>query len=136
MKTAIFTTITVMTMGLSAGTNMVCKNGVCMIDVSHLPKTRELKKERNNKRNLFKVVKKQDENKVETIIFPHSKYVMSKSEIEEYYGQKIQLIIPNNKNSLDSKIRKKILLPTSEFFCGKEHKDIVYHKETDSFECA
>ncbi len=131
MKTAIFTTITLMTMGLSAGTNMTCKNGVCIIDLSHLSKDKTIKKDNHT----FKVVRKNKIiNGIETIILPHEKYVMTKTEAENYYIEEIQLIIPNN--SVDKKIMKKITLPTSEFFCGKEHKDIVYHKETDSFECA
>lgn len=133
MKTTIFTTITLLTMGLSAGTSMTCKNGVCIAHLSNLGKNKTVKRDKNN-RHSFKFLIKKDKNGVETIILPHKKYVMTPAEVEKYYADKIQLIIyPNN---IDKKIMKKITLPTSEFFCGKEHKDIVYHKETDSFECA
>jgi len=133
MKTAIFTTITLLTMGLSAGTSMTCKNGVCIVDLSHLSNNKRVKKAKNF-RHSFKFFIKKDKNRVETIILPHRKYVMTPAEKERYYGDKIQLIVsPDN---VDKKIMKKITLPTSEFFCGKEHKNIVYHSETDSFECA
>jgi len=125
MKTAIFTTIILLltTMGLSAEKRMTCKGGVCMIDLSCLSNTSNVKKDRHNR---FRIVRKNESSEIETIILPHEKYIMATAETED-------ILITEDEN-IDSKIIKKSL-PVSEFFCEKDTK-VVYHKETATFECA
>ena len=160
MKTIILTStllsISLLTVSLSAGTHMVCKGGVCIIDVSNLSSDNKIEKVQT-KKNLFKKkdinqkiemialdkskYSKQSHEKLnpiknselETIILPPEKYVMTVAEIEEYELNQIQLILPNK--NIGNKIIEKSTLPTSEYFCEK-HKKAVYHKETNSFECA
>jgi len=138
-STSIIVSISLLTLSLSAGTHMVCKDGVCIIDISNLSPSKKVKKEKAeitlfNKKSISKKVVSLDSNeKIETIILPHEKYVMTKEEIENYELKQIQLALPNQ--NTENKILEKTMLPTSEYFCGKNKKPI-YHKETDSFECA
>ncbi|RUM71528.1 MAG: hypothetical protein DSZ07_00195 [Sulfurovum sp.] len=122
MKTAILTsTILFLTMNLSAGTSMTCKNGVCIIDLSNLSNDSGRKvKTIEKKTNLFIVIQKKDDNKIDTIILPHEKYIMPFATLEE---------------DEETPITKKTTLPTSEYFCEND-KEVVYHQETDSFECS
>ena len=164
MKTAILTStllsILFLTMNLSAGTSMTCKNGVCILDLSNLSsdsdkKIKEIKKEKN----LFTVIKEKknitiemitlhkskyiqqkneklepvDDKQMETIILAPEKYIMTVAEIEEYESSQIQLTMPNK--NIDNKIIEKTTLPTSDYFC-ENNKQAVYHQETDSYECA
>ena len=160
MKTAILTStllsISFLTMNLSAGTNMTCKNGVCILDLSNLSLD---DKEVRAKKKLFTVVKDKKsrqieiitlnkskyvqqkneklelvkDNSIETIILAPEKYIMTVAEVEKYEVNQIQLTVPNK--NVDNKIMEKSTLPTSEYFCEK-NKKAVYHKETDSYECA
>ncbi|SFV62651.1 hypothetical protein MNB_SV-14-147 [hydrothermal vent metagenome] len=114
---------------------MVCKDGVCIIDISNLSPSKKVKKEKA-KITLFNkksISKKIVSNEIETIVLPHEKYVMTKEEIENYELKQIQLALPNQ--DTENKILEKTMLPTSEYFCEKNKKPI-YHKETNSFECA
>jgi len=139
MKTAILTsTILFLTMNLSAGTSMTCKNGVCIIDLSHLSNNSDKKiKTREKEKNLFIVVedkdKTQNDNQSDIIVLPHEKYIMPFAKLEEYEPNSIQLTMPDE--NINHKIIKKTTLPTSDYFC-ENHKKVVYHQETDSFECS
>ena len=163
MKTAILTStllsISFLTMNLSAGTNMTCKNGVCILDLSNLSsdsdkKIKEIKKEKN----LFTVIKEKQsiniemitldkskyiqqkneklepltDREMETIILAPEKYIMTVAEIEKYESNQIQLTMPNK--NIANKIIEKTTLPTSAYFC-ENNKKAVYHKETNSYEC-
>jgi hypothetical protein len=143
MKTAILTStilsISLLTMSLSAGTNMICKDGVCILDLSTLSSDNEVKEVKRDE-NLFKVIKEiktvdnhTDTEVIETIILAPEKYIMTVAEIEEYEASQIQLSIPSE--NINNKIIEKTTLPTSEYFCEK-NKKAVYHQETDSYECA
>ena len=134
-STSIIVSISLLTLSLSAGTHMVCKDGVCIIDISNLSPSKKVKKEKA-KITLFNkksISKKIVSNEIETIVLPHEKYVMTKEEIENYELKQIQLALPNQ--DTENKILEKTMLPTSEYFCEKNKKPI-YHKETNSFECA
>ena len=164
MKTAILTStllsILFLTMNLSAGTSMTCKNGVCILDLSNLSadsdkKIKEIKKEKNlftvikEKRNITiemitlhksKYIQQKNEKleplndrQMETIILSPEKYIMTVAEIEKYESSQIQLTMPNK--NIDNKILEKTTLPTSDYFC-ENNKQAVYHQETDSYECA
>jgi uncharacterized cupredoxin-like copper-binding protein len=162
MKTAILRTtilsITFLTMSVSAGTSMTCKNGVCILDLSNLSMDKE-KKEVKKSKNLFSVIKEKKsiviemialkkskyikqkneklepitDRQMETIIFAPEKYIMTVAEIEEYESSQIQLTLPDK--NIGNKIVEKSTLPTSEYFC-ENNKQAVYHQETDSYECA
>ena len=162
MKTAILRTtilsITFLTMSVSAGTSMTCKNGVCILDLSNLSMDKE-KKEVKKLKNLFSVIKEKKsiviemialkkskyikqkneklepitDRQMETIIFAPEKYIMTVAEIEEYESSQIQLTLPDK--NIGNKIVEKSTLPTSEYFC-ENNKQAVYHQETDSYECA
>jgi len=162
MKTAILTStllsISFLTINLSAGTNMTCKNGVCILDLSNLSLDKE-KKEVKKEKNLFSVIKEKkntmiemitlkkskyikqknekleplNNRQMETIILAPEKYIMTVAEIEKYESNQIQLSMPNK--NIGNKIIEKSTLPTSEYFC-ENNKQAVYHQETDSYECA
>jgi len=137
-STSILVSISLLTISLSAGTNMICKDGVCIIDVSNLSSTKEIKKEKKkinlfHKKNISKKILPLDTNEIETIVLPHEKYVMTEAELENYELNEIQLSLPNE--DTENKILEKTMLPTSEYFCEK-NKKAVYHKDTNSFECA
>ena len=162
MKTAILTStilsITFLTMNLSAGTNMTCKNGVCILDLSNLSSDNEIKEVKKDK-NLFTIIKEKktliiekitlnkskyikqknekleplNEKEMETIILAPEKYIMTVAEIEKYEANQIHLTMPNK--TIGHKIIDKSTLPTSEYFC-ENNKEAVYHQETDSYECA
>lgn len=65
------------------------------------------------------------ENEPETIVLSPGKYIMSQTEIEEYYGEEI---------NIEDKIMKKSTLPTSEYYC-KNHKKAVYNKNLNAYQC-
>ena len=162
MKTAILTStllsISFLTMNLSAGTSMTCKDGVCILDISNLSSDDKKNKEVKNKKKLFSVVKDRksrkvemitlnkskyiqqkneklepmDNNKMETIILSPEKYVMTVAEVEKYELEHIQLRLPNK--NIANKIIEKTTLPTSAYFC-ENNKKAVYDKETNSYEC-
>jgi len=137
MKTAILTsTILFLTMNLSAGTSMTCKNGVCIIDLSNLSNDSGTKiKTREKEKNLFIVIKDKykNDNQSDIIALPHEKYIMTVAEVEEYESNQIQLTMPDE--NINHKIIKKTTLPTSDYFC-ENNKKAVYHQETDSYECS
>ena len=162
MKTAILTStllsITFLTMSVSAGTSMTCKNGVCILDLSNLSLDKE-KKEVKKSKNLFSIIKEKKsiiiemialkkskyikqkneklepitDREMETIILAPEKYIMTVAEIEKYESNQIQLTLPDK--NIGNQIVEKSTLPTSEYFC-ENNKHAVYHQETDSFECA
>ena len=164
MKTAILTStllsLSLLTVSLSAGKNMLCKDGKCFIDLSHLDNKSNkikiqknlfnhsdirLKRTRNQKIEIIvldknKYLKQKNEivqplNKyeIETIILPPEKYIMSAVEVDKYEAEHIELTLPDEDTK--SKIIKKSKLPTSEYFCEKNQK-LIYQRATDSFECA
>ena len=163
MKTTILTStllsLSLLTVSLSAGKNMVCKDGKCFIDLSHLDKSKEVKIQ---KRNLFnhnnsnlkekrdsierialdrsKYFKQNNErlkplskSEIETIVLAPEKYIMTASEVKVYEAEHIELTLPDE--DTESRIMKNSKLPTSEYFCEKNQK-LIYQKATDSFECA
>jgi len=164
MKTAILTStllsLSLLTVSLSAGKNMVCKDGKCFIDLSHLD---DKVKEKRSRKNLFthrnikmkrtlnqkieritldksKYVKQHNENleplnknEVETIVLAPEKYIMTANELEVYEAEHIQLTLPDR--DVEKKIIEKTKLPTSEYFCEKNQK-LIYQQATNSFECA
>lgn len=142
MKTKILTTI--LSLSLFMGTvsaDSMCTGDHCMI---HLPKLSPKTKEVNNveykghsfkSKNLENIEENaiddayvleegtsftMNENGVETIIFPHEKYVMTEVEIATYESEYIEQLNP---------------LPKSEYFCGNDTKP-VYNNSSDAYECA
>jgi len=164
MKTTLLTStllsISLLTVSLSAGKNMVCKDGKCFIDLSHLDKkiedtevqeknlfnnndinlkgkpnqieTMALDKKKYHKQ-INEKLKPLSQSEMETIVLSPEKYIMSAIEIEVYEAEHIQLTLPNQ--NVENKIIEKTKLPTSEYFCEKNQK-LIYQKSTDSFECA
>ena len=164
MKTAILTStlllLSLLTVSLSAGKNMVCKDGKCFIDLSHLDnKVQEATPHKNlfnrkdikRKKTLNEKIErialdkskyiKQDNEKLEplnkyeleTIVLAPEKYIMTATEIEVYEDEHIELTLLNR--DVEKKIMEKTKLPTSEYFCEKNQK-LIYQRATDSFECA
>jgi hypothetical protein len=164
MKTAILTStllsLALLTVSLSAGKKMVCKDGKCFIDLSSLDKTINNNKSKRNffphhkietKKSLNQQIEKiafdkskyvkQDNETVEplkatelqTIVLPPEKYIMTDKEIESYEAEHIELTLPDR--DVEKKIIEKTNLPTSEYFCERNQK-LIYKQSTDSLECA
>jgi hypothetical protein len=164
MKTAILTStllsLSLLTVNLSAGKNMVCKDGKCFIDLSHLDdkvKKSKVKKNLFNYKDIRKkrtlderiekivldkskyikqaneILKPLSKSEIATVILAPEKYIMTALELEKYEVEHIELTLLDEDTK--SKIIKKSKLPTSEYFCEKNQK-LIYQKLTDSFECA
>jgi hypothetical protein len=158
MKTKILTK-TILSLSLLMGTlsaDTICTGKHCLIDLSKLSpkKTKEVNnmdyqgysfKSKNLKSVEENVIDEEyvleegvsftmNANEIETIVFPHEKYVMTKAEIETYESEYIELIVPNEK--LENKIIKQLTpLPESEYFC-ENHTKPVYNNLSDTYECA
>jgi len=164
MKIAILTStllsLSLLTVSLSAGKNMVCKDGKCFMDLSQLDND---SKEEKVQKNLFKHNKVTISNRsmqrlevfsfakskyhkqpnetleilqnsnIETIVLTPDKYIMTDREQAIYEAEHIELTLPDR--DTENKIIEKTKLPTSEYFCEKNQK-LIYQTETDSFECA
>ena len=164
MKTAIITStlvsLSLLTVSLSAGKNMVCKDGKCFIDLSYLDnKIKSIKSKKNlfsrhhiNKKRtinqqiekivldkskyikqLNEIIKPLNKIEIETIVLPPEKYIMTASEVDAYEAEHIELTLPDR--DVEKRIFEKTKLPTSEYFCERNQK-LIYLKATDSFECA
>ncbi len=133
--TSTLLSISLLTVSLSAtGTNMICKNGVCVVDISHLSSRH--KKEETSPVKPFVHQKRENLNApivngVETIVLPPEEYVMGQVELEEYQMENL-LILPAEE--LGDTIIEKTELPDSDYFCEDNKKPKV-DKLTDTYEC-
>ena len=125
MKRKLLTTtllsISILSLNLSAGTKMKCGNGVCMIDMSTItPKAKKTTDKYEHKTVMI--------DNVETIVLPHSKYVMSQDEIAEYDLEQMQknLLIP----TLNSES-----LPSSDYLCEDNLKPVQVIGIENTYEC-
>lgn len=133
--TSTLLSISLLTVSLSAtGTNMVCKNGVCVVDISRLSSAH--KREETSRVKPFAHQEREKShapvaNVVETIVLPPEKYVMTPVEVEEYQMENL-LVLPAEE--LGKTIIEKTDLPDSDYFCEDNKKPKV-DKRTDTYEC-
>ena len=83
--TTTLVSMSLLSLNLSAAGGMECKNGFCMVKIQKPSsiKKQEIKKETAGYKTV--VV-----DKIETIIFDHSKYIMTEVEVAEYDLEKMQ----------------------------------------------
>ena len=131
---------------------MTCKNGKCYINISKLSPSKNIA----SKVTLFKTIRKT--NQVETIVFDHSKYIMSENEKINHilnhsimYNAEDIIVLEDSKYimtetekenffshineiELEDKISENIMLPHSELYCDNE-KQAILHTDTNYYEC-
>ena len=127
--------MSLLSLNLFAGSHN-CSGGFCMVDLSkNSPSTKkqELKIENNT---IKEDIVKKDSNEyktilvdnIETIVLPHSKYIITDLEVTEYDLLQMQdiLVAP----ALDSDN-----LPTSDYFCDDNLKVVEVLGMEDTYEC-
>jgi len=152
MKTKLLTS-TILSLSLLTGTvsaEKICTGDYCLIDLSKFSPTK--KTEISNRihvvtsfksEEIKKVVKivlderqMSNQNKMETIVFPHETYVMTKAEIEEYQVENfLMLPLDEIENRIINKTKNKTKLPVSEYFC-EDYSKPIYNNLSDTYECA
>jgi hypothetical protein len=126
MKRKILTTtllsMSLLSLNLASAGQMKCADGVCMIDLSTIsPK----KKEVNTDIYKYKTVLVDN---IETIILPHSKYVMTEDEVAEFDLAEMQnYLLAPSLNSED--------MPISEHLCSDDSKPVLVAGIENTYEC-
>ena len=127
LLTTTLLSISILSLNLSAGTQMKCSNGVCMVDLSTItPKAKITVVEKKTVSiNDYRTVIIDN---IETIVLSPLKYVMSQDEIAEYDLEQMQknLLIP----SLSSEG-----LALSNDFCEDNLKAVAVVGVENTYEC-
>ena len=128
MKRKLLTTtllsMSLLSLNLAAAGKMNCTGSYCVVDLSKKSSKKiEIKKdviEEGYKTVLI--------DNVETIILPHSKYVMTQDEVAEYDLEEMQkyLLLP----SLNSEN-----MPTSDYLCEDNFKPVLVAGVENTYEC-
>jgi hypothetical protein len=116
--------ISLLSLNLATAGNMKCTGGVCMVDLS---KNFSSIKKKEIKKDIYEYKTVLVDN-METIIFPHSKYVMTEDELAEYDLEQMQ-------KSLLAPALGVETLPSSEYFCEDNLKAVEVVGEEDTYEC-
>ena len=128
MKRKLLTTtllsMSLLSLNLFAAGGMKCRDGVCMVEIKK-PSSNVEKIEIKKDTNEYQVVLLDN---IETIIFAHSKYVMTENEIAEYDLEQMQKILLTPSLNSDN-------LPTSDFLCEDNLKPIIVAGIANTYEC-
>ena len=128
MKRKLLTTtllsMSLLSLNLFAAGQMKCTGGFCMVDLSQnspIVKTEEIKENTYEYKSVLV-------DNIETIILPHSKYIMTKDEVAEYDLEEMQkyLLLP----SLNSEG-----MPTSDYLCEDDLKPVLVAGAENTYEC-
>jgi len=127
LLTTTFVSVSLLSLNLFASGQMKCNGDFCMVEIQKpSPKVKVI--EKIEVRNDILEYETILVNNIETIIFPHSKFVMTEDEVAEYDLDQMQenLTIP----SLNSD------LPLSDFLCEENLKPILVAGIENTYECA
>ena len=128
MKRKLLTTtllsMSLLSLNLFAAGAMKCSNGVCMVEIKK-PSPNVEKIEIKKDTNEYKTVLIDN---IETIVFAHSKYIMTQNEIAEYDLEQMQKILLTPSLNSDN-------LPTSDFLCEDNLKPIIVAGIANTYEC-
>jgi hypothetical protein len=116
--------MSLLSLNLSAAGQMKCTGGVCMVDLSKISpivKKQEIKKDANEYPSVLV-------DNIETIILPHSKYVMTEDEVAEFDLAEMQnYLLAPSLNSED--------MPISEHLCSDDSKPVLVAGIENTYEC-
>jgi len=122
--TTTFVSMSLLSINLLASGQMGCTGGFCMVKIQKpSPKTEKIEVKSDTKEYETVVV-----DNIETIVLPHSDYVMTEDEIAEYELNQMQKNLTTPALNVD--------LPNSDFLCEDNLKPIKVAGIENTYECS
>ena len=129
LLTTTLLSISLLSLNLAASGTMNCTGGVCMVDLSTItPKAKKIVvKQKVTSINEYETLMIDN---IETIVFSHSKYVMTEDEVGEYDLNQMKILGTLTTSSLTSEG-----LTISDEFCEDELKAVAVVGVANTYEC-
>jgi len=123
LLTTTFVSVSLLSLNLFASGQMKCNGDFCMVEIQK-PSPKIEKIEVKNDIHAYETILV---NNIETIVFPHSKFVMTEDEVAEYDLDQMQKSLTIPVLNLD--------LPLSDFLCEDNLKPIQVAGVENTYEC-
>jgi hypothetical protein len=127
MKRKLLTTtllsMSLLSLNVSASGQMKCANGVCMVEIKK-PSPSVEKIEAKKDTNGYKTVLIDN---IETIVFSHSKYIMTQDEVMDYDLEQMQKSLLTPSLNTD--------LPISDYLCSDNLQAVQVLGVANTYEC-
>ena len=129
LLTTTLLSISLLSLNLATAGTINCTGGVCMVDLSTItPKAKKIVvKQKATSINEYETLMIDN---IETIVFPHSKYVMTEDEVGEYDLNQMKILGTLTTSSLTSEG-----LTISDEFCEDNLTPVLVVGTENTYEC-